>query len=276
MRLERRRQEETVGHDLRRALKRRRIPQRRLPQREVRRRHRGIAERTDQAAHAERIRHDQRLDACDRPDRQRERDDEPVVPIAARVLDHQQLREIGRTDRHQAVRDAGVLHLPEPRRGRAREVDRRGNRRLDDATRSPDPPAVVSNAWVLTSNELQSIGPSISAAENVISSPALADNLAPTDSAYSSRGGFHASSVGPPGSLYIESYQVEPRGRGLLHLRPIGGSDVQRRDRAPAAPRRWCAAASASCRPSGARPTIDCMYRDDASSTSAELGVSSG
>ena len=52
------------------------------------------------------------------------------------------------------------------------------------------------------------MGPSISDAERVISSPGFADIFAPTASAYSSRGGFHASSVGSPGSLHIESYQA--------------------------------------------------------------------
>src|SRR5262245_31059675 len=67
---------------------------------------------------------------------------------------------------------------------------------------------VVSDACVLTSKLLQSIGPSISLAEKVMSSCALGDKRVPTDSAYSSRGGFHASSAGPAGSLYIEAYQV--------------------------------------------------------------------
>jgi hypothetical protein len=129
---------------------------------------------------------------------------------------------------------------------------------------------VVSEACVVTSNELQSIGPSISVAENVISSSAFADMRAPTANAYSNRGGFHASSAGLAGSLYIASYHAShdvaaccTLGRSATAMFKTGSSTS-------------CAAPDvrtvvANCRPSGALPTIDCMYRAVASSISAGL-----
>ena len=70
------------------------------------------------------------FDARHRPDRQRQRHDEPVVAVAARVLDHHQLRQVGGPDRHQPIGEQRVLHLPEARRRAAAEGDRRGHRRL--------------------------------------------------------------------------------------------------------------------------------------------------
>ena len=88
-------------------------------------------QRTHETADAERIRHHQRVHARDRPDRQRERQHEPVVSIRARILDHQQVREIGRANRHQPVGDACVFHFPEARRRGSRKTDWRRNHGFD-------------------------------------------------------------------------------------------------------------------------------------------------
>ena len=175
--------------------------------------------------------------------RKRERDDEPVVPVAAEYSIIKVAR--GRSAPRAAAHMPGE-HPPSPRTA-APDAGKFTGAGIVASTMGVNPwsAAVVRKAWLLTSNELQSIGPSIRRPSRS-SVPGVRRQLRPDRKRVLQPRRVPGIVRGPARLAVIESYRASSVAACCTFAR--WGRRCSGRDRRPAARRRSCAAGSRAAR----------------------------